>query len=253
MSVDREAIRRDFVRIAAEGEDPFAATAILRGCEHEVVVDVVAAALAHDDASVRLSAVIAAREANVREAYDALVRLVHDSECEVQLEAICALGVLGVTEAWKPLVRALDEIDLRDEAARALGVLRAVESVPALAEAALGPREQVQISAIESLGAIGTDAAIAGAAAALDEERDTVVGAAARVVALHRYTPAAPKLLALLESLPRWSLARGWCANALGAIGDARAIEPLERIAADPALKAAHDYVADALAMLRER
>jgi HEAT repeat protein len=110
----------------------------------------------------------------------------------------------------------------------------------------------VRITAIEALGKIGTPAAIKSVACALDDDAEPVIGEAARVIGCHRFAPAVPKLLALLASLPKWSLTRGWCAEALGEIGDASAVEPLITVITDAGLLSVHSFAASALAKLRD-
>jgi HEAT repeat protein len=111
------------------------------------------------------------------------------------------LGNLGDPAAIRPLIRLLSANDFqaRAAAAQALGKLRTVEAVPVLLECIdRGPEDVMRAWAIDALGRIGSD-------------------------------QASPKLIQLLKS-PHHGLRRT-AAAALGAIGDARAIEPLRQAA----------------------
>lgn len=247
-------LEKDFVRVAQMGGDSaFDAAGLAEGHDPEELAPVLTRLLEHSSARVRFAAAIATGARRVVGAYAALAPLVHDRDRDVRLEAIASLGQLGVPDACQVLVPLLKNVDVRDGAARALGDLGMAEAIPALAAAAVGPSEQVQITAIEALGKIGTPAAVAAAARALDEKSENVVGEASRVLGRHRFAAAVPKLLELLSSLPKWSMTRGWCAEALGEIGDPRAVEPLITIVQDGSLRDAHAFAATALGKLRDR
>jgi HEAT repeat protein len=237
-------------RRADGGDSAFDAAALAEGHDPEELAPSLTRLLTHPNARVRFAAALAVGAQRVVAAYAALAPLVHDRNRDVRLEAIASLGQLGVPDACKVLVPLLKNIDVRDTAARALGDLGMEEAIPALGAAAVGPQEQAQITAIEALGKIGTPEAVAAAARGLDEKSENVIGEAARVIGHHRFAPAVQRLLELLSSLPKWSMTRGWCVEALGEIGDARAVEPLIAIVQDGSLLNAHPFAATALGKL---
>ena len=87
----------------------------------------------------------------------------------------------------------------------------------------------------------------------LDDESDVVRGEAALALGRLGFRAAVPKLLSRLAALPRWSNARWWICQTLGALGDTNAIDPLLSIASDPTERDLHAFAATALGKLGDR
>jgi HEAT repeat protein len=120
---------------------------------------------------------------------------------DVRTWAARYLGKLGDPVSIRPLMRLLSAHDFhaRASAAKALGKLQAVEAVPALLECVdRGPEDVMRAWAIDALGKIGSKDAV-------------------------------PKLIELLRDSHEGL--RRTAAAALAAIGDPRALEPLEQAA----------------------
>lgn len=116
---------------------------------------------------------------------------------------------------------------VRYAAARALGKLGDPRALEALALAVRDEHKDVRIAAIRSLAAIDDPAAIEVLLEARQDPHPIAREWALGGLAQHRVREAVPDLEMYLEN-PSW-YRRRWAARLLALIGDARALEALER------------------------
>jgi hypothetical protein len=180
-----------------------------------------------------------------------LQRALGSEDERVRLRAVEALGqhrAAGITSIVSATTGegALE----RETAARALGVLKATEAVPALVTLLDDRNEVVRLAAIEALGQMRTEEASAALMARAGAAQANVRAAIAAALGEARDVVAIDSLLAMLEDSA--APVRTAAAEALGKLGDERAVRPLrERLAdSDPWAQAA---AATALRRLGDR
>lgn len=171
-----------------------------------------------------------------------LILALRDNNSEVRWAAAEALGKIGPhwpqSEAAKRLVpdfiAALqDEDSSVSEAAKALGQIGDVRAVDPLIMALRDEDPDVRESAAEALGKIGDVRSVEPLITALRDEKGYVCGAVGK--ALRQIAPDWPQSEAAKRQVPEFIATLGdgnWrvrqaAAEALGQIGDARAVEPL--------------------------
>lgn len=179
-----------------------------------------------DDADPQVRACVAETLGQIGDAraVDPLVGAISDSDKQVRLPASRALGRLGDARAVDPLSGALrDETNANVRAcvAETLGQIGDTRAVDPLIDALVDADSQVRRSAAEALDRLAwsPDRGAAGGAywAAREQwARSVQIGA-----------PAVETLITLLTTAG-WGVRRS-AAEALGQIGDARAVEPLVR------------------------
>jgi HEAT repeat protein len=147
-----------------------------------------------------------------------LTELLQGSDLDLRMQAALALGEQNDSRATEALVKALNDVDtnVRYHAIEALGKLKAVDAVDALAEIAESGHFFLTFAALDALAKIGDP----------------------RV---------APRILPLLED----ELLREPAVNLLGQLGDETAVAPLTALLNTPS--APTDQIADALATLSDR
>ncbi|HVZ72607.1 MAG TPA: HEAT repeat domain-containing protein, partial [Polyangia bacterium] len=187
-------------------------------------------ALDDDEPGVRLRAVRALAATRDAKAGLALVARTTDGDRAVRNAAVEALGDLGDARAVPALLRLLadEAFEARPGAATALGRLGATSAVPTLVRlAARRPRDELARRALAALGEIATPEALAALAAAA---REPTGGDDVRVA----FALAGPRAFATLTHElavgSATSVARA--ADALGALGDPRAVPDLVEVAA---------------------
>lgn len=185
-----------------------------------------ASAIGDDDWQVRRSAVRALAVRNDASLVDAIVTALREGHRDFSLlsSALQLLTMTGVdvTEALIGLMRH-EEVDLRVQAALALGTQRRPEAVNALLAALDDPDSNVRFHAIEALGQLAVPAAIERLAD-IAESGDFFLAFPAIEALVRIGDPLVASRLAPLLSDP---MLAGPAADALGRIGDEDAVGPL--------------------------
>ena len=160
---------------------------------------------------------------------DSLLKKLQSPDAEVQLrwEAAMALGHLGDQRAVQPLIEALKDPnrDVRLAAAEALGYLRDKRAVPHLIAALKDPNRDVRLAAAWSLGYLEDKRAVPHLIAALKHRDKYVRLDAAEALGYLEDKRAVPHLIAALKDPNRdvrWA-----AAEALGYLRDKRAVPHL--------------------------
>jgi HEAT repeat protein len=214
---------------ALASEDPRVrkdAADAVRSAEGPNPPDALAPALADDNWRVRQAAVhglASAADPNFMRALVATLR--HEHRNFALLSS--ALKLLAVTnvDITAPLAELLQEhdADVRIQAALALGEQHDPAAVPPLMGALHDPDVNVRFQAIESLGRLRADAAVDDLIAIVESGDFFLAFAALDALAAIADARIAPRLVPLLES----ETFRVPVADALGALGDERAVVPL--------------------------
>ncbi len=158
-------------------------------------------ALKNDNVDMRVNAAAGLRKAADLRTVEALIEALQDPSWLVRNEAVRALGMLGDKRAVEPLISLLgdENFDVKWSTAMELGGFKDVRALPGLIEALGDPRAAIRRSTARSLGKIGDPGAVEALIAALQS----------------------PQEANLMNS------SQEAAAEALGMIGDARAIAPL--------------------------
>ncbi|HTX67505.1 MAG TPA: HEAT repeat domain-containing protein [Opitutaceae bacterium] len=237
----------------------------LRPLHSKRAIEPVIACLQDPDPDVRAAAVATVTEWKEPQAVEPLGRCLQDPAPAVRLAAAQALPVFHDPRAIPPLIQALeaDDAELRAAAATALGQIGDVRAIEPLLAAVTSKAPETAAAALAALGALHDPRALPAIIGALAAKDDSV-GAQA-VDAIARFgAPAVEPLLASLHD-PK-ARVRARAAEALGRIGDARAVGPLVDLlkqapSADPpaadenapaAPKADTDESADAIPDVRQ-
>ncbi len=208
-------------------------------------------ALHDENVRVRRYAALALGEIGARNATPHLQSLLQDENQDVRYSAVKAVASIGGKEALSGLVTALKDNDwaVRMTAAQGLGDLGDREGVAPLCEALRDPEWSVRYHAAAALGQIGDVAALISADLRITEGRGRQV--------IRRQVSEAICDVAALIPLIRTAgdsnaAVRRHVAEALGKLGDERALPALERLVrdSDHAVAAAAD---EAIAPLRRR
>jgi HEAT repeat protein len=180
--------------------------------------------LSDEDADVRETAIVALKDTAKSEAVDPLVAVLK-SDDEVRWRAAQVLGTIGDVRAVDPLVAALADSDdgVSSWAAVSLGEIGEAGAVEALVHALEDENANVRGPAAAALGRIGDSRAIEPLIDAIEE--GLVKGKACAALARLKATQAAPAIIPLLED--ENERVRSDAADALGELGDLRAVEPL--------------------------
>ncbi|HVJ18003.1 MAG TPA: HEAT repeat domain-containing protein [Polyangiaceae bacterium] len=210
---------------------------------------------------VRVAAVEALAQLDTEQAFAVLERAASSSESDVRRAAVLGLGIRGRPEALPVLMQALDSDDAatRLVAASALGRLAIADAIAALGRAAHDPDPNVRATAVGilsetpskeatlaliqllprfpelerlrfalSAASPGRIAGISSALDAADDESASILTSA--LVRMHTHEAQSALLRALeSENVP----ARKAAATALGALGNAEALNALERSASN--------------------
>ena len=252
LSDDDVSVRRSAVRqLAGMRDDEVAARLI--------------AALQDEDSGVRSSAAGALGEIRDDSAVDPLIELLDDPEFYVRLSAVRALNNIGDKRA----VPALDQVARNDDEERvrdvaAVAVLTLNEDVDALVQMLQNPLTYNQ--AVQSLGQIGDPSAIQPLLDSAKEHvqveiergpqgniRRTNVSGDAYSVADALANIGTQAVEPLIEALSAQDASvRVVAARALGEIGDARALLPLQR-ASDPGSPLYTPWANEALTSLQQK
>lgn len=165
-----------------------------------------------------------------------LLGILKDRSRPVGLRAIASwfLARLGHEEALPTMIDALsdEDVSLRAEAARSLGILGSKRVTLALVSALQNDENaDVRLYAASSLAMLDDQRAVEPLVQTLQDpaEEARVRGMAAESLARFSESPAVVPLISALESdSPE---VRYWAAFALGQLGDPRALPPLQRLA----------------------
>jgi HEAT repeat protein len=194
--------------------------------------------LVSDDPAVRSEAAIRLGEARSKEAVDALVAVLNDSEETVRVNVIRALGDIGdpkAIAAISPFVA--DPLSpVRMAACQALGSLRDMRGVPALEKALYDQDELVRIVAARALAGVpGPESLEVLLRVAMQDESERIRSLVVAVVHERRAREAVPRLESALRA--ESDLVRANAAMALGGIGDRSSLPALFRSLDDPFYK----------------
>lgn len=194
------------------------------------------------------------------ETYDDLLAVATgEPDTSVRASACWYLARLGDERALPALARCLaaDDVALRCEAARCLGILDGAEAGARLVERLdVESEPDVRMYAAHSLGMIGGPRAFAALSAIIhrSHEEPRVRAMAAESLAYVGDERAIPDLLRLLDD-PSPEV-RYWTVFALGQLGDASLIPTLRRLQDDherpPGLGSVADEVAEAIEILED-
>jgi HEAT repeat protein len=155
-------------------------------------------------------------------AVDAIIAGLDD--IELRSDAAEALGRIGGPRAVDALIPYLEDPEMKWDAAEALGMIGDPRAVGPLLRVIENPRTGLQSEVIEALGKIGDPAAIPHLIKALEDPSKYIRWDVEEALG-KMGKPAVPSLVeALHHSLPH---VREHAANALGAIADPEAVEPL--------------------------
>jgi HEAT repeat protein len=155
-----------------------------------------------------------------------LLEVLEDSNFKVRAFAARVLGRIGETRAVPPLIDLLSDYNqpVRTDAARALGRIGETSAVPHLIETLGDKNENVRAAATRALGRIGHNA-VNEMLAALEDDSVWVRAAAAEALGESQVRSAVPDLVEHLRKDS--SKVRTAAALALGRIGDPVALTPL--------------------------
>jgi HEAT repeat protein len=202
-------------------------------------------AVRSDTASMRAAAARALGALADPGAAEPLIAALDDDSDEVRRQAARALGEVPDSRAVEPLVAALkdDDKEVRENAMDALGTIgdaRALNPVVAALKNRNRQREKVlpsvlRRSAARVLGELGDERAVEPLIEALNDFDQVVVGNAAVSLARLGVSDAVEPLLRLLSDEDRWWPARAGAAEALGILGDPRAVDTLKKMVDDKA------------------
>jgi len=188
------------------------------------------------DAQVRASAVFAFGRLNSPRSSQFATRALRDADARVRLNAVTVLGRLAPDNMVDLLLPLLTDanVDVRSEAARVLTTYRDPRLVDAYIAAMIDPA--LSQSAMKALGVLRDARAVTPLIALLRfEGRDKRIAEANRETTLNALIliglPAVDALIAVLHD-PNMQV-RLCAAQALGAIGDRRALLPLQEAARD--------------------
>ena len=199
--------------------------------------DVLVDALGDDDPTVQFKAAEALANLGDGRALPALVNGLGEEDETVRLRSANLLGVLGDAGAVPHLLAALKDpsIRVRVEAARSLRKLdmsdHRVEAVPAFIEVLErrsydATHHRLREEAAGALGQLGDSRAVPALVAALEYRHDSYLHTcAANALAVIGDTSAVPGLIVALNHGP--ASLKGDAAEALGQLGDSRAVGPL--------------------------
>jgi len=190
-------------------------------------------ALRDVDTVVRCKAALALGHMKVQSAVEALGALLDDKDPDVRASASCALREIG-KPAVPFLLKALKDTnaDVREDAVQALGEIRDPATLDALVLLVGDKDEGVLRSVLKALAEFDDPRAIKGLIRALKEPDESLVFVAVQSL-VKRGSPAVEPLIgALADKDPR---IQRLAAEALGQIGDERAIGPLTRLISDEA------------------
>jgi len=158
---------------------------------------------------------------------DAFIGALSDTEPEVREEAARVLGLYRVERAAGALARALeDEVpDVREEVARALGRIRSTDALRGLVGALDDPEIDVREAAIDALAALRSPEAVPGLIQALKDPNADIGERAARALGSIRDPQAIDPLLGATRH-PEPDVVQA-AIRALGMFSDSRAIDAL--------------------------
>lgn len=186
-----------------------------------------------------------------------LIEALADETSDVRAKAAEALGRLGDNTAEEPLILILDNdnnSEVRKLAACALGEVGGEDSVETLINALDDKEWPVRKNAVKSLGKIGDKRALKPLLKALEDE-DTDVKRQA-IHALEKMKKEAYKPLLKMFYDVNWQN-RSIAAEALGRLGDRRAVEPLSKALSNSRVRDENRYVrgkaAEALGRLGDK
>ncbi|MGD2177949.1 MAG: HEAT repeat domain-containing protein, partial [Anaerolineae bacterium] len=202
-------------------------------------------AVCNDTASMRAAAARALGALADPRAAEPLIAALDDESDEVRRRAARALVEVPDSRAVEPLMTALkdEDEDVRENAMDALGAIgdaRALKPVAAALKNRNRQREKtlpsvLRRSAAQVLGELGDERAVGPLMEALDDFDQVVVGNAAVSLAKLGVSDAVEPLLRLLADEDRWFPARAGAAEALGILGDPRAVDALKAALHDEA------------------
>jgi HEAT repeat protein len=183
----------------------------------------------------------------------------YEKDSSVRKSATYALGKIGDARAVEPLTKALNDADsdVRRDAAKALGKIGDRRAVELLTRALNDSREYVRMNVAIALGKIGDVRAVEPLTKALNDSNSEVRSGAAGALDSVGWTPgrdelaaaywilrgqwdkcveiggpAVEPLIRVLNDSNYWNVSRD-AAEALGKIGDSRAVKPLIRALED--------------------
>ncbi|KYK35213.1 MAG: HEAT repeat domain-containing protein [Theionarchaea archaeon] len=153
-----------------------------------------------------------------------------DEKIDVRLNAAIALGKIGSEEAVEPLIEAFtidEERSVRERAADALGKIGSEKAVEFLIKAlSISESSFVRLNAVKTLEKIGSEKAVEPLIKAFADEESGVRGRVADALGKIGSEKAVEPLIEALTTDEDKSL-RSNAADALGRIGSEKAVEPL--------------------------
>jgi len=180
-------------------------------------------------AGLRAAAMIPEKE-RAKQLLPAVVALAkQDDDPELAREAVSALGRMADGPAAEAALLEILREGERDlpAAVRSLGMVHSLESVPELVSLSEGAEPELRSVAVEALGLIGTDEAVAAVLGAYRQENvDAARAEAARALGRLRRADQAGELAGALRTAPGVEV-RAACAEALGRLGGAAAKDAL--------------------------
>jgi HEAT repeat protein len=192
--------------------------------------------LADEDAVVRENAALVLGQVGDVRAVEPLAKALADPVVRVRWRAATALGALRAPAEIEPLIRALHDPDLgvRTAAAQALGELGDTAAVlPLLTLVRSAATPEVRAAAISALPGLGDRGAVEALLEALADKNDEVSRAAAQALGVLGDGRAVGPLAAIVEDATRTDLLRYDAARALAALGDAQGVPTLVRALSD--------------------
>ena len=189
-------------------------------------------------ASVRLAAIDKLRLKHDARAVEPLIACLGDQDMDVRTAAAAALGELNDPRAIEPLIACLpiDYANLRTATIAALGKLdRAQVSERLIFQLQnKGTEPAMTLAVIEALGAVHYPSAVDALLPCLASENDEISSEAIDALSQIGAPAVEPLIVGLKNSKAK---VRGRAAEALGRIGDARAVDPLIACLKNPAIE----------------
>lgn len=187
-----------------------------------------------DNSHMRYGAVQVLRKIGSKEAVDPLIKLLNDKDKSVRSVAVSALRELDSLKAVETLIKTLkdNEFSIRASAAQSLGKMGDTRAVEPLLRLLSDRNDYVQGSAVLALGMLGDSRAVAPIIEKLKVPitySNNIALSAAAALGNIKDSAAVPALIQVLKSRKDEVLLER-SIEALGKIGDPRAIDPINEV-----------------------
>lgn len=187
------------------------------------------------DAKIRTAAAIALGDLNLPRVTQPLCLALNDGDEDVRIEAATALASIKDEQAAEALIRLSNDYSpsVRMAAIEALQPLKSPVVVPALIGRLDDKDADVREEAAKALGKMVTEQSVDKLIERLNDTVIAVIDAAVIALGKIKNPKATEPLIAIVSAPPRVQLGSGWsktrlhAADALGKIGDSRAVNPL--------------------------